>query len=34
LWGQAGWPANCHVAVGVDSERFLELLIERIARLG
>jgi inosine-uridine nucleoside N-ribohydrolase len=34
LWGQAGWAANCHVAVGVDSERFLELLIERIARLG
>jgi inosine-uridine nucleoside N-ribohydrolase len=33
LWGQAGWPPNCHVAVGVDSERFFELLIERVARL-
>jgi inosine-uridine nucleoside N-ribohydrolase len=34
LWGQAGWSPNCHVAVGVDSRRFLELLIERIASLG
>jgi inosine-uridine nucleoside N-ribohydrolase len=33
-WGAAGWPANCHVAVDVDAERFLELLIERITRLG
>jgi inosine-uridine nucleoside N-ribohydrolase len=33
-WGQAGWPPNCQVAVGVDSERFFELLIERVARLG
>jgi inosine-uridine nucleoside N-ribohydrolase len=33
-WGSAGWPNNCHVAVDIDSERFLELLIERITRLG
>jgi inosine-uridine nucleoside N-ribohydrolase len=33
-WGSAGWRANCHVAVEVDADRFLELLIERIARLG
>jgi inosine-uridine nucleoside N-ribohydrolase len=33
-WGSAGWRANCHVAVAVDAERFLELLTERIARLG
>jgi inosine-uridine nucleoside N-ribohydrolase len=29
-----GWTPNCHVAVGIDSERFLELLIERIGALG
>jgi inosine-uridine nucleoside N-ribohydrolase len=29
----AGWEPNCHVAVEVDSERFLEMLVERIARL-
>src|SRR5262249_25568477 len=28
------WPANCHVAVGIDAERFLSLLVERIAALG
>jgi inosine-uridine nucleoside N-ribohydrolase len=33
-WGAAGWVANCHVAVDVEAERFLELLIERIIRLG
>ena len=33
-WGSAGWPHNCHVAVDIDCERFLELLIERITRLG
>jgi inosine-uridine nucleoside N-ribohydrolase len=33
-WGRAGWPANCHVAVDIDSERFLALLVERISRLG
>ena len=34
LWGSAGWEPNCEVAVGIDSERFLELLVERISRLG
>ena len=34
LWGSAGWQPNCHVAVDIDSERFFELLIERISRLG
>jgi inosine-uridine nucleoside N-ribohydrolase len=29
-----GWEANCHVAVGIDSDRFLELLIARISGLG
>jgi hypothetical protein len=29
-----GWPANCHAAVDVDAERFLELLVGRIASLG
>jgi inosine-uridine nucleoside N-ribohydrolase len=33
-WGSAGWQANCWVAVDVDAERFLELLVERISRLG
>jgi len=33
-WGSAGWEANCHVAVDIDAERFLELLIERIGGLG
>ncbi len=33
-WGRTGWAPNCHVAVGVDSDRFFDLLIERIASLG
>jgi inosine-uridine nucleoside N-ribohydrolase len=33
-WDAAGWPANCHVAVDVEAERFLELLVERIGSLG
>jgi len=33
-WGSAGWEPNCHVAVDIDAERFLELLIERIGGLG
>jgi inosine-uridine nucleoside N-ribohydrolase len=32
-WARAGWPENCHVAVDIDSERFLALLVERIGRL-
>ncbi len=30
----AHWPPNCHVAVAIDAERFLALLVERIAALG
>jgi inosine-uridine nucleoside N-ribohydrolase len=29
-----GWEPNCQVAVDIDAERFLELLVERIASLG
>jgi inosine-uridine nucleoside N-ribohydrolase len=29
-----GWTPNCHVAVGIDAPRFLELLITRISGLG
>jgi pyrimidine-specific ribonucleoside hydrolase len=34
LWGSTGWESNCRVAEEVDSERFLELLVERVARAG
>jgi inosine-uridine nucleoside N-ribohydrolase len=30
----AHWPPNCHVAVDIDAERFMTLLVERIAALG
>lgn len=33
-WNRMGWEPNCHVAVDIDAERFLELLVERIASLG
>jgi inosine-uridine nucleoside N-ribohydrolase len=33
LRGRAGWEPNCHVAVGIDSERFFNLLITRIGAL-
>jgi len=29
-----GWRERCHVAVDIDAERFLELLVERISTLG
>jgi len=32
--GLAGWERNCHAAVGIDSDRFRELLISRISSLG
>jgi inosine-uridine nucleoside N-ribohydrolase len=32
--GNMGWAPNCHAAVGIDAERFLEFLITRIAALG
>jgi inosine-uridine nucleoside N-ribohydrolase len=34
LRGTTGWEPNCHVAVGIDAPRFLELLIARISGLG
>jgi inosine-uridine nucleoside N-ribohydrolase len=34
LRGVADWQPTCHVAVDIDAERFLELLIGRIAGLG
>jgi purine nucleosidase/pyrimidine-specific ribonucleoside hydrolase len=33
LWGRAGWTPNCHVAIDIDADRFLKLLIERIGAL-
>jgi inosine-uridine nucleoside N-ribohydrolase len=32
--GTMGWQPNCHAAVGIEAERFLELLIARISGLG
>jgi inosine-uridine nucleoside N-ribohydrolase len=32
-WGRVGWEPNCHVAVDIDAERFLELLVQRISVL-
>jgi purine nucleosidase/pyrimidine-specific ribonucleoside hydrolase len=34
LYGRTDWQRNCQVAVTIDSERFLELLVERISSLG
>ena len=34
LYGRTAWKPNCHVAIGIDSERFLELLVTRITALG
>jgi inosine-uridine nucleoside N-ribohydrolase len=34
LWGRTEREPNVHVGVGLDSEAFFELLVERIARLG
>jgi inosine-uridine nucleoside N-ribohydrolase len=34
LWSVMDWTPNAHVAVDVDSARFFELLLERIAALG
>jgi inosine-uridine nucleoside N-ribohydrolase len=34
LWRRTGLEPNAHVAVGIDSDRFLDLLHERLARLG
>jgi inosine-uridine nucleoside N-ribohydrolase len=32
--GVSDWERNCHVAVGIDADRFRELLIARISSLG
>ncbi len=32
LWRRTGRPENAHVAVGIDAEGFVELLLERLAR--
>jgi inosine-uridine nucleoside N-ribohydrolase len=34
LWRRSGREPNARVAVGIDAERFLDLLLERLARLG
>jgi purine nucleosidase/pyrimidine-specific ribonucleoside hydrolase len=34
LRGRMGWEPRAAVAVGIDAERFLELLVERISELG
>ena len=34
VWRRTGLDPNANVAVGIDSERFLALLLERLARLG
>lgn len=33
-YGHMGWEPGCQVALEIDAERFLELLVERISRLG
>jgi inosine-uridine nucleoside N-ribohydrolase len=33
LTGRVGWEPNCEVAVGIDADRFLELLVSRISAL-
>jgi inosine-uridine nucleoside N-ribohydrolase len=33
LWGTSGWEPNARVAVEIDAERFLALLVERIGSL-
>jgi inosine-uridine nucleoside N-ribohydrolase len=34
LWRRSGREPNAHVAVGIDSEAFLDLLLERLSALG
>jgi inosine-uridine nucleoside N-ribohydrolase len=34
LWGRAEWAPNAHVGTGVDGDRFMELLVERVGSLG
>jgi inosine-uridine nucleoside N-ribohydrolase len=32
-WGRMGWRSSCHVAEDIDSDRFFELLVQRIGSL-
>lgn len=32
-WHQAGWSPNCHVAIDIDADRFMGLLVDRISAL-
>jgi inosine-uridine nucleoside N-ribohydrolase len=34
LWNRTGRPQNAHVGIDLDTDRFFELLVERIGRLG
>jgi inosine-uridine nucleoside N-ribohydrolase len=34
IWRRTGLEPNANVAVGIDAERFVSLLQERLARLG
>jgi inosine-uridine nucleoside N-ribohydrolase len=34
VWQRTGLEPNAHVAVDIDAERFLALLLQRLARLG
>jgi len=34
LWNRTGRPRNAHVGIDLDTERFFDLLVERIGRLG
>jgi len=34
IWRRTGLEPNANVAVGIDSERFVDLLLQRLARLG
>jgi len=34
VWRRTGLEPNARVAVGIDAEAFLDLLLERLARLG
>jgi inosine-uridine nucleoside N-ribohydrolase len=34
VWRRTGLEPNANVAVGIDSQAFLDLLLERLAKLG
>jgi inosine-uridine nucleoside N-ribohydrolase len=34
LWRRSGREPNAHVAVGIDADAFVQLLLERIESLG